>query len=407
MSIEVGVWLSMDGVDVRAGRLYSQRRRNAESATFIYDEGYLALPGAYELDPALPLRTGAHHTPVDLPLFNAMRDTSPDRWGRRLVERAERLRSEEADAAPRGLSEADFLLGVRDDLRQGALRFRRDLADPFLASVDTGVPALIDLPELLGAAGRVESDHAGSAEIRRLVQAGSSLGGARPKAHVRDSSGRIAIAKFPSALDTWNVMAWEKLTLDLAADAGIIVPTSELHVIADRHVLVVGRFDRIGDERRIGYVSALTMLEARDHDVRSYLEIAEVVEERSPAATAELEQLWRRIVFSVLISNTDDHLRNHGFLHDGARNWRLSPAFDINPNPAPGEKHLRTAIDDTETMASIDLTLEVAEFFRLDSRRATQVLAEVRDAAAKWRTVAAQMGLSRAEIEGMAPAFKP
>jgi serine/threonine-protein kinase HipA len=406
VNIEVEVWLSLGGDDVRVGRLYAQRRRNAESATFIYDDDYLALPGAYELDPGLPLRTGAHHTPVDLSLFNAMRDTAPDRWGRRLVERRERLRADERGEAPHGLSEAEFLLGVRDDLRQGALRFRREPGGTFVADAAAGVPALVDLPELLDAAARVESDEAGPEEIRRLVQAGSSLGGARPKAHVRDSAGRIAIAKFPSAaMDTWNVMAWEKVALDLAEEAGITVPASELHVIAGRHVLVVDRFDRTTAGHRVGYVSALTMLEARDHQVRSYLEIAEVIEEHSPAATIELEQLWRRIVFSVLISNTDNHLRNHGFLHAGARTWRLSPAFDLNPDPAPGQKFLRTAIEDADTPASVDLALEVAPWFRLDPDHANGVLKEVRNAVAEWRTVAAHNGLSRPDVDAMRPAF--
>ena len=172
-------------------------------------------------------------------------------------------------------------------------------------------------------------------------------------------------------------------------------------------MLVIDRFDRTAAGHRVGYVSALTMLEARDHQIRSYLEVAEVIEERSSAATSELEELWRRIVFSVLISNTDDHLRNHGFLHAGARNWRLSPAFDLNPNPAPGQKFLRTAIDETNPRASVDLALEVAPWFRLDPAGADRVLGEVRNAVAEWRTVAAGTGLSRRDIDAMTPAFEP
>ena len=186
----------------------------------------------------------------------------------------------------------DLLLGVRDDLRQGALRFRLDEQGPFLATEESGVPALTDLPVLLDIAARAERDTASYEDLKRLVRAGSSLGGARPKAHVLDATGRVAIAKFPSdSSDTWNVMAWERVALDLARDAGVTVPDSRLIRIGDRNVLVVDRFDRRGTAR-IGYASAMTMLEASDGDQRSYLEIAEVIEQRSTAATAELRQLW-------------------------------------------------------------------------------------------------------------------
>lgn len=406
MNTEVEVWVSIAGRDVRAGKLYASHRRGVESATFVYHDAYLADPEAYALDPALPLTTGHHPTPADLPLFNGLRDASPDRWGRTLVQRAERIRADEEGVTARHLSEVDYLLGVRDDLRQGALRFQRGSGGPFVATEHRGIPALVDLPELLDIAARIETHDAGAAEIQRLVRAGSSLGGARPKAHTRDSSGHVAIAKFPStAMDTWNVMAWEKVALELAAKAGIDVPDSQLHDIAGRQVLVVDRFDRTADGHRVGYASALTMLEARDGDTRSYLEIAEVIEEHSPAATMELEQLWRRVVFSILISNTDDHLRNHGFLHAGARSWRLSPAFDLNPNPAPGTKYLHTAIDDVETQASVDLAMDVAAYFRLAPREAARVLESVRSAVAEWRSVASAVGLSRRDIDEMAPAF--
>jgi serine/threonine-protein kinase HipA len=176
-------------------------------------------------------------------------------------------------------------------------------------------------------------------------------------------------------------MAWEKVALDLARDAGVTVPDSQLVHIGDRDVLVVDRFDRRGTAR-IGYASAMTMLEARDGDQRSYLEIAEVIEERSPAAGAELQQLWRRMAFSILISNTGDHLRNHGFLHERGDSWRLSPAFDLNPDPQPGTRHLSTAIDYTDTRASVDTLMSVAAYFRLDASDAVDILAQVTRAVA-------------------------
>jgi serine/threonine-protein kinase HipA len=403
---DVAVYVVVGERDLLAGRWYPHRRRGVESASFVYDDRYLADPDAYALDPALPLVTGMLQTPVSHALFGAFRDCAPDRWGRTLISRAERERAKLAGTAPRALSEADVLLGVRDDLRQGALRFRLSEDGPYLAAEGSGVPVLTNLPTLLDITERAELDTADYEELSLLVRAGSSLGGARPKAHVMASDGRIAIAKFPSAnSDTWNVMAWEKVALDLAHEAEISVPTSQLIRVGGRSVLIVDRFDRRGAER-VGYVSAMTMLEASDGDQRSYLEIAEVIEERSPAVTADLRQLWRRICFSILISNTDDHLRNHGFLHARAESWALSPAFDLNPNPAPGPKELSTAIDFYDAHASIDTLMGVSEYFRLNAREAADVLAQVTGAVGHWRATATSYGLKRAEINAMAPAFE-
>ncbi len=308
------------------------------------------------------------------------------------------------------LGEIDHLLGVRDDLRQGALRLR--FGDgPFLADGDTGIPALTDLPALLDLAPRAESDTADLADLQRLVRVGSSLGGARPKAHVRDVNGRVAIAKFPQAgcssadRDTWNVMAWEKVALDLAECAGIAVPTSRLLNLAGRSVLVLDRFDRTVAGARVGYASAMTVLEVDDGERRSYLEIAEVIENTSSRTTEDLHELWRRVVFTVLISNTDDHLRNHGFLHERGDVWRLSPAFDLNPNPAPGPTYLSTPIDDTDDPATPSSALAVAEYFRLDATAARAVLHSVADAVGGWRSTAARHGLTPSEIAAMEPAF--
>ena len=402
---EVQVYVAVGGDDVLAGTLYSHRRRGLESATFTYTSTYLGTPGAYALDPELPLTSGALQTRVGRALFGALTDCAPDRWGRTLLTRREAALARADGRATRTLGEIDYLLGVRDDLRQGALRFRAG-ADEFLASDDTGVPALTDLPALLDLAARADSDTADLADLQRLIRVGSSLGGARPKAHVLDNNGRIAIAKFPSANhDTWNVMAWEKVALDLAERSGIDVPPSRLLNLAGRNVLVIDRFDRTSTADRIGYVSAMTMLEASDGDQRSYLEIAEVIENSSARATAELHQLWRRIVLSVLISNTDDHLRNHGFLHERGDVWRLAPAFDLNPNPAPGPKYLSTAIGDADDSASLSSALSVAEYFRLSEAQARATMREVAAAVSRWRHVAGLHQLPASEIAAMEPAF--
>jgi serine/threonine-protein kinase HipA len=402
----IEVIVAMADENVPAGRLFSHRRRGRESASFSYDATYLSRPDAYALDPALPLLQGSQQTPSGLEMFRAFADSAPDRWGRTLVARAERRRADEAETAQRSLGEIDYLLGVRDDLRQGALRFRDTTSGAFLATDDVGVPMLTSLAPLVQAAEHIESGVETTDELRQLLRAGSSLGGARPKANVRDTDGRLAIAKFPSARhDTWNVMAWEKLALDLAEAAGITVPRSRLLRVADRTVLIVSRFDRRAGAR-VGYASALTMLEASDGDTGSYVDIAAVIEQISPSAKDDLHELWRRIAFSVLISNTDDHLRNHGFLHVEAGTWSLSPAFDLNPDPAPGTKHLSTAIDERDTQATVPTLLSVAQLFRLTEGEAVGVLREVAAATRGWRRGAETLGISLAEIAEMEPAFE-
>jgi serine/threonine-protein kinase HipA len=223
---------------------------------------------------------------------------------------------------------------------------------------------------------------------------------------VLDQAGRIAIAKFPSpASDEWDVMRWEAVALKLAGEAGIWVPSWTLHPIDDRPVLILDRFDRAA-EQRIGYVSAMTMLEAGDGDQGSYLDIADAIERHSPNASDDLRQLWRRIAFSVLISNTDDHLRNHGFLRTSTAGWSLSPAFDLNPDPAPGPKHLSTLIGYDAAAARIDVLMGVAEHFRLNDEGARAILREVFSATTGWRNTARAMGLDGAEIDRMESAFE-
>ena len=402
----IEVVVVIDHGDVLAGRLFSYRRGGRESASFAYEASYLARQDAYALDPSLPLVQGSLQTPVGLHMFRAFADAAPDRWGRGLITRAERRRAAAEGGTARTLGEIDFLLGVRDDLRQGALRFRDPDMDAFLASDDSGVPHLTGLATLLHAAEHLAADEETEEELRALLRGGSSLGGARPKAHVIDSVGRFAIAKFPSTrYDTWDVTAWESVALDLASQASIRVPHSELLRVADRNVLVVDRFDRDGD-RRIGYVSAMTMLEATDGDVGSYLDIAAVVEQISPHATDDLHELWRRIAFSILISNTDDHLRNHGFLHVGGNAWTLSPAFDLNPNPAPGPKHLSTSVDGHQRAASVQNLMSVAPFFRLEEEDAADVLRDVLVATSRWRDAAVAHQIPQSEVDVMAWAFE-
>jgi serine/threonine-protein kinase HipA len=401
--VEVTVRIGED--EVLAGRLWSHLRRDTESQTFSYDTDYLSQDGAYALDPLLPLFAGQQHTPAARAIFGAFSDSAPDRWGRRLIARSERKRVKREGGTARSFGEIDYLLGVRDDLRQGALRFRDPESKSFLAA-DTGVPSLLELPKLLGAAERLERDEESEEELATLLRGGSSLGGARPKAHVLDRGGRIAIAKFPSpAADEWDVMRWEAVAVQLARDAGIRVADSKLHVIDGKSVLVIERFDRAG-MRRVGYVSALTMLERSNGDRGSYTEIADVIIRHSPHAARDLHELWRRIAFSILISNFDDHLRNHGFLRTSSSGWSLSPAFDVNPDPRPGERHLNTAVDLDDTEARVELLMDVAGEFRLTRLQALDVLGEVTRATTRWRVVAAKLAAGEDEIDRMEPAFE-
>jgi serine/threonine-protein kinase HipA len=405
VSTEVAVYVAAGERNLLAGWLRSEGGRGTP-VSFAYDGGYLSDPGAYPLDPALPLVTGTMTTAPGRMTFGAFADSGPDAWGRSLVTRTDAARAEADGTDPPAIGELDVITAVRDDLRQGALRYRHGEDGPFLTDAAPGAPAMADLPALLDLAARFEQHDLGLAGLERLLRAGGSIGGWRPKVHFTGESGRAAIAKFPKVgWDSWDVMGWEKVAHDLARAAGITLPDSELLRVGDAHVFVVTRFDRRG-AARIGYASARTMLSAAHGDQRSYLEIAGIISERSTAADADLRELWRRVVFSVLISNTDDHLRNHGFLHERGESWDLSPAFDLNPDPRPGPKHLSTAIDGTDTSASVDNALRVAGHFRLDDDAALDVLAEVSQAVAGWREVAAGHGLPAADVEAMAPAFE-
>jgi serine/threonine-protein kinase HipA len=399
----VEVTVETGGHELVAGTLWVHERRG-QSATFRYTDQYLAHPYSYDLDPALPKSSGMFQTPPGKAMFNAFADSAPDRWGENLMRREERDRARIAQTAPRTLLQADFLLGARDDTRQGAIRFRDPGTGSYCSTGYKAVPRLVSMPRLLRAADRLNTENPADPDIKDLIDAGSSLGGARPKAAVITSSGQLAIAKFPRASsDDWNVAGWEQLELSLARLAGVHVAESELVSVDGRGVLIVNRFDR-EKEHRIGFASALTMLEASDGEQRSYLEIADVIERHSSRPEADLQELYRRISFSILTGNTDDHLRNHGFLRQ-RQGWNLSPAYDLNPNPDSPDR-LKTAIDLDDTDASIETALSVAAFFRLSSQEARSIISTTERATRNWRHKAAELGLPRHEIDRMAIAFE-
>jgi len=407
MEKNVLVYVDLRGAAHLVGRLWARVRKNRESATFEYDEAWLAHASRFSLEPALKLGPGPFHTPSDKPLFGAIGDSAPDRWGRVLMRRAERRRAERAGGTPRTLWEIDYLLMVDDEARPGALRFAEREGTPFLAQpAGAAIPPLIELPRLLSAAERLAEDADTDEDLRLLLAPGSSLGGARPKASVRDRDGHLAVAKFPHPGDEIETVRWEAVALTLAAKAGIPVPTWRVEDIAGKPVLLLRRFDRSGGER-LPFLSALSMLGANDNETRSYLEFVDALRQYGAAPKEDMHALWRRIVFSILISNTDDHLRNHGFLYAGPEGWRLAPAYDVNPVPTDIKPRvLTTAINLEDGTASLDRAMEVAAYFELNAKAARRIAAEVGQAVATWRGEAARLGLSPAEIDRMASAFE-
>jgi len=408
MDRETLVYVDLDGSPHLMGRLWARVRKNKESATFEYDHAWLQHPARFSLEPALQLGPGPFHTPADTPMFGAIGDSAPDRWGRALMRRMERRRAErEGGGPPRTLQEIDFLLLVDDEARQGALRFSEREGGPFLREEGVKrIPPLVELPKLLAAAEHVIEEKDTEEDLRLLFAPGSSLGGARPKASVIEKDGHLAIAKFPRKDDEINTVVWEAVALALAKKAGITVPAARVETVAKKPVLLLRRFDRNG-KRRIPFLSAMSMLGSKDNDTRSYLEIVDALRQHGAEPKADMEALWRRLVFNILISNTDDHLRNHGFLYAGPQGWRLSPAYDLNPVPTDIKPRiLATAINEDDNTASLVLALEVAGYFELNAARAREIGAQVGNVVAKWRDEAARHGLSKAEIDRMMSAFE-
>lgn len=407
METEVFVHVDLEGAPVLVGRLWARMRRGRDSASFEYDEEWLGRDDRFALEPGLQLGPGPFHTTDDKPIFGAIGDSAPDRWGRVLMRRAERRRAQRAGDTPRTLREIDYLLRVHDEARQGALRFSLEPGGPFLSSDDEApIPPLVELPRLLSAVEHVVDDSDTDEDLRLLLAPGSSLGGARPKASVRDRDGHLTIAKFPHKDDEIDVVRWEAVALSLANKAGIDVPEWRLETVANKTAILLRRFDR-AERRRIPFVSAMSMLGATDNEARSYLEIVDILRQCSSAPNADIRMLWRRIVFNVLISSTDDHLRNHGFLYTGPDGWRLSPAYDLNPMPVDVKPRvLATSIDLDDPTASLDLAFHVAGYFNLDPTDAIDIAREVGQAVSGWREEAARLGLTHGQCERMASAFE-
>ena len=403
---EIEVHISIEGQTCRLGTLFRQAARGRESVTFQYHGDWLASPARFSLEPGLSVGKGMFHPGNDREMFGSIGDSAPDTWGRRLMQRAERRAADQEGRAPRTLHETDFLLGVSDVSRLGALRFKGPQDDVFQKPTGEGVPGLIQLGRLLASAQRIERDKETDEDLSLIFAPGSSLGGARPKASVIDSAGALAIAKFPKDTDEYSIETWEHIALNLAARAGISVPRHKLHRVGDTPVLLSWRFDRKGDTR-IPFLSAMAMLQAKDGERASYPEIVDELSQHGANARADAAELFRRMVFNILISNVDDHLRNHGFLWAGKAGWRLSPAYDLNPTPTDLKARiLTTNISLDEGTCSIELALSQAELFGLSLADAKTIVGEVGGAVAAWRAVARQVGQTESQIDRMASAFE-
>ena len=409
----------LDQHDTVIGDLRYDQQGRRESAAFAYTSDWLTHPKRFAIDPALPLVDGYqfHARRGEGSLFHGcISDTEPDGWGRRVILRDHAKRRESArtvgtaDPVPT-LGALDFLLAVDDECRIGALRLR-DENGRFQGCAEDAVrrtPPLIDLQHLFAASRAVEQNTATARDLAYLRGRGTSLGGMRPKCSIRDEDGRLAIGKFPSVADERAVTKGEVLAMRLARHAGINVAEARLVHSDGIPVAVIRRFDRHEDGRRIPYCSAATMLGAERDDTveHSYTEIVEALRVHGAVTQADIDELWRRIAFTIAINNVDDHLHNHGFLHVAHGQWRLAPAFDLNPFPDRA-RELKTWISpETGPEASFPALRSVAPYFLLKPVRAEAILAEVAAAVATWRTVGTNLGMTTTELDAFADAFQP
>ena len=395
---------------VLMGSLYVNVIKGGESYSFEYDKGWLKKTGlTLTLDPELMPYSGRQY-PTGKNIFGLFADASPDRWGRMLMNKRERILAEKAGRKPSKLYDSDYLLGVYDETRMGGIRFKVNPEGPFLSDdKETAAPPWATLRTLEEASRNFENDETGLTEkwLNQLIKPGSSLGGARPKATVADTKDQLWIAKFPSKNDENDTGAWEIVAHDLAALCGLNVPEAKLEKFSPlRSTFLIKRFDRLGS-KRVHFASAMTLLGKKDGasaaDGSSYLDIAAFIKSYGAQPKKDLIELWKRIVFNMAVTNTDDHLRNHAFILTD-KGWILSPLYDVNPVPYGDELSLN--VDEDDNSISIDLAVQNAVKFGISKSDAEAVAEDilqiVRD---NWERTAARYDLTRRQIEEMRPAF--
>lgn len=395
----------------RMGNLTVTPSKGKETFSFEYSDEWLKSGFSQMIDPDLQLYSGAYYPRGEKINFGIFLDSCPDRWGRVLMQRREAIIAKAEERKPKALLESDFLLGVFDEHRMGALRFKLHEDGLFLNdNKEMAAPPFASLRELEHASLQFEEDNTEDPEylkwINMLVAPGSSLGGARPKASAVDTGNNLWIAKFPSKNDDKDVAAWEMVVKELAVKSGINIAQGNIQRFNNKyHTYLTKRFDRTEKGERIHFASAMTLLghkDGEDSSGASYLELAEFITRHGASVENDLEELWRRIVFSICVKNTDDHLRNHGFLLT-ANGWKLSPAYDINPNEYGQGLSLNISLDDNAL--DTDLALEVAGYFRLENKTANKIIERITESVSSWREVSTRHKMSKAEQERMAEAF--
>jgi serine/threonine-protein kinase HipA len=404
-------WEGLPEENVLMGQLQSELLRGKEVFSFVYSKEWLSSNFAQTLDPDLVYSEGLQYLSDDKTNFGLFLDSSPDRWGRVLLRRREAAMARYEKRAIQNLTELDFLMGVFDGNRMGGLRFKREKEGPFLDdNKQYAVPAWTSLRELEQISLRLENDEASNDPdymrwLSLLVAPGSSLGGARPKASVVDEKGHLWIAKFPSVQDTFDVGAWELVTHRLATKAGVDMSEAKAQVFSTKHhTFLTKRFDRMSSGKRKHFASAMTLLGYSDgEEGASYLELVEFISRQGANVQADLAQLYRRIAFSIAVSNVDDHLRNHGFLWT-TEGWILSPAYDINPVETGSGLHLN--ISDIDNSLDWDLLKETAPFYRLEPEMADKITQEVKGVVKGWEKEAKSVGINTSERDLKSNAFR-
>lgn len=395
------------------GQLTYVKEGSREYSAFAYDNTWLSDPARFEVSPDLALVTGhqSRRAPSrdDSCFHLALADTEPDAWGRRVIARAH-AKARKTNPHLKALNALDYLSAVDDFSRMGALRLQHG-SGTFLQTVEEGkrsTPPLVDLQHLYEASRAVEGGHETLEDLKYLQGKGTSLGGMRPKCTVLDTDGRLALGKFPSLMDTRHVTRAEVLALRLAQRAGIDAADAKVVLVGDTPVAVIRRFDRTADHARIPYLSAASMLQASRNEERSYTEIADIIRAKCANPSADAQQLWRRLVFNLLITNVDDHLQNLGFLYVGQGQWRLAPHFDVNPFPDKDRESKTWLSEATGPITSLDMLMAQAKYFSLRPTDAVQVLAQVYAAVRDWRAMALSpdVGLLAKELDDFAPAFE-
>ncbi len=400
-----------DIIPNKIGTLYSDGDKGREVNSFEYDEGWLkSAQDCLILDPNLALYGGRQFVPLDKTMFGIFSDSCPDRWGRLLMKRREAILAKKEGRKPKRLTEMDYLLGVYDETRMGAIRYAECEGGPYVSyEKELAAPPWTTLRKLETASLAFEKSDDGLDEkwLKQLIAPGSSLGGARPKASVLAPDQSLWIAKFPSKNDDSDIGAWEMVVHELAVLCRLDVPPAKIEKFSKiGSTFLTKRFDRNGAQR-IHYASAMTLLGKNDGanavDGSSYLELANLIRQYGAEPKKDLKELWRRIVFNMAVSNTDDHLRNHGFLFS-PMGWRLSPLFDVNAN-ASGDV-LSLNVDENCNAIDFELAASVAGFYGVSDKQAEDEIKEIKDIVERnWRRLAQTFGLSRGDIENMAPAF--